>query len=240
MNAIRGPGSLRAELACRRADGGTFVLGMHLMQAPARRPGQDCFIILGRDISEALKARQMQQLIQQLLAKVFGCVDIAVAIINASGHVVMTNRHIERLFGYKSDEMIGLTSLELAAPSTRASIAAQVKQQRAAGDDTTYSTIVLRKDGTEVPVTITSVIATIGDNKHFRVITLRPEVIDTTAIRSESVGRIKLVGIDEVRARLWAGDGRLSLSGRWRRPRLRSSAIVGRRTAFRVPMTEAS
>jgi hypothetical protein len=65
---------------------------------------------------------------------------------------------------------------------------------------------VLRKDGTEVPVTITSVIATIGDNKQFRVITLRPEVIDTTAIRSESVGRIKLVGIDEVRA---------ALGGRW-------------------------
>jgi PAS domain S-box-containing protein len=66
-NAIRGPGSLRSELACRRADGGTFMLGMHLMPAPARTPGKDCLIILGRDISAALKARQMQESVQQLL-----------------------------------------------------------------------------------------------------------------------------------------------------------------------------
>ncbi|MEA2790581.1 MAG: hypothetical protein QOG73_2987 [Acetobacteraceae bacterium] len=199
MNAIRGPGSLRTELACRRADGGTFVLGMHLMPAPARRPGNDCFIILGRDISEALKARQMQQSIQQLLAKVFSSVDIALAIINVSGKIVMTNSRIERLLGYRSNEMTGLTSLELVAPSARASVAARVKQQQAAGDDTTYSTIVMRKDGTEVPVTITSVIATTSDRKQFRIITLRSEAIDTTAMRSESVGRIKLVGMDEVR-----------------------------------------
>jgi PAS domain S-box-containing protein len=196
MNAIRGSGSLRTELACRRADGGTFMLGMHLMPAPARRPGKDCFIILGRDISEALKARQMQQSIQQLLAKVFSSVDVAVAIINVSGHVVMTNRHIERLLGYKSNEMIGLISLDLVAPSIRA------KQQLAAGDDTTYSTIAVRKDGIEVPVTITSVIATTGDRKQFRIITLRPEATATNAIRSESVGRIKLVGIDGVREAL--------------------------------------
>jgi PAS domain S-box-containing protein len=202
MNAIRGPGSLRSELACRRADGGTFMLGMHLMPAPARTTGKDCFIILGRDISDALKARQMQESVQQLLAKVFSSVDVAVAIINSSGHLVMTNRHIERLLGYKSNEMIGRTSLELAAPSTRASIVARIKQQQATGDDTTYSTIVMRKDGTEVAVSITSVIARTSDHKQVRIITFRPEAIDTTAIRSESVGRIKLVGIDEVRAAL--------------------------------------
>jgi PAS domain S-box-containing protein len=202
MNAIRGPGSLRSELACRRVDGGIFMLGMHLMRAPERTPGKLCFIVLGRDISALLKARQTQESVQQLLAKVFGSVDVAVGIINPSGHLVMTNRHIERLLGYKPNEMIGRASLELVAPGSRDSIAERVRQQRVVGDDISYSTPLLRKDGTEVAVSITSVIATTSDQRQFRIITLRPEAIDTTAIRSESVGRIKLVGIDDVRAAL--------------------------------------
>src|ERR1700757_2095663 len=41
-------GSLRADLACRQANGKTFMLGMHLMPAPEQTPGKACFVILGR------------------------------------------------------------------------------------------------------------------------------------------------------------------------------------------------
>ncbi len=60
MKAIHDNGSLRSELLCSRANGATFMMGMHLMPAPARAPGKACFVILGRDITAAFQARQMQ------------------------------------------------------------------------------------------------------------------------------------------------------------------------------------
>jgi PAS domain S-box-containing protein len=57
--AIRNTRSLRAELACLRAGGTTFVLGFHLMPAPARSSGQP-FVVLGRDITDILRDRQTQ------------------------------------------------------------------------------------------------------------------------------------------------------------------------------------
>jgi PAS domain S-box-containing protein len=199
-DAVRCGASLRSELACCRADGGTFVLGLHLMQAPARTAGKDCFVILGRDISAAVQARQLQNSIQQLLAKVFSCVDIAVAIINPSGRIVMTNRHFDQLLGYKPNGLVGRDPIELLAPETRAAIRALIEQQAVHGTDIGYSAPVLRKDGSELQVHVTSAIAMTADSKQFRIYTLRPE--ESARIRSETVGRIRLIGIDDVRSAL--------------------------------------
>jgi PAS domain S-box-containing protein len=202
MNAVRGNGSLRSELAASRADGGSFMLGMHLMPAPARTPGRDCFVILGRDITSALEARRMQDSIQRLLAKVFSSVDAAVAIVNSAGRIVMTNPGIDLLLGYKPNGLVGRNSMDLVAPGSRASVAATLKQQANDGGTVTYSASFLRMDGSALLLRITSVTAATGDTKQFLIITVRPEAIDTPRIRSESVGRIKLVGLEEVRAAL--------------------------------------
>ena len=198
-NAILGPGSLRSELACSRASGETFMLGMHLMPAPARMPGKSCFIILGRDITVAFRGRQMQDLIQRLLAKVFSSVDVAVAIVNSAGRILMTNPRTDVLLGYAPNGLVGKSSLDLVAPGSRASVAAKIKRQIEDGSDVSYTASVVRADGSYLPAKITSVVAQTGDAKQFRIITLQA---DTIKIRSESVGRIKLVGIEEVRAAL--------------------------------------
>jgi PAS domain S-box-containing protein len=200
MTAIRNAASLRSELACRRANGGTFMLGMHLMRAPARTAGKDCFVILGRDITVTLQARQLQDSIQQLLAKVFSCVNIAVAIVNSSGHIVMTNRHFNQLLGYKPNGLVGRDPVELVAPGSRASVRALIEQQRANGSDICYSAAVLRSDASELPVHVTSATAITADAKQFRIVTLQPE--ESARIRSESAGRIQLIGIGEVRTAL--------------------------------------
>ena len=207
MKAIRNNGSLRTELACLRADGATFMLGLHLMPAPARTPGSASFVILGRDITAALQIRQTQDSMQRLLAKVFTSVDIALAIVNGSGRIVMTNRHIDGLLGYPSSGLVGRSTLDLVAPSARARVGAVVKQQLVDGLDTLQVAPILRADGVQVIMRITSVIATPGEAKQFRVLTLRPEVTTPTRTRLESIGHIKLVGLDEVRAALgdrWA------------------------------------
>jgi PAS domain S-box-containing protein len=184
------------------------LLGMHLMAAPARTDGKDCFVVLGRDITAALQARQMQDSIQRLLAKVFSSVDAAVAIVSAAGRIVMTNRGVDLLLGYKPNELVGRSSLDLVASGSRGVVGATLKRQFEAETDATYSAPVVRADATLLRVRITSVIAATGEAKKFRIVTLRPETTDRATIRSESVGKIKLVGLDGVRKALgdrWPG-----------------------------------
>ena len=146
-NAIRGPGSLRSELACSRQQGDNFILGLHLMPAPERVAGKACFVILGRDITASVQARQMQGSIQLLLAKVFSSVDIAVAIVNGAGRIVMTNRHLDRLLGVKPNGLVGAIVARVVAPGSLATAQAIIRQQMEDGCDATYSVTALRQDG---------------------------------------------------------------------------------------------
>jgi PAS domain S-box-containing protein len=212
MTAIRSNGSLRSELGCIRLDGAIFTLGMHLMPAPARTPGSDCFVILGRDITAVLQARQTEDFTQRLLTKVFTSVDAPVAIVNGAGRIVMTNPQLDGLLGYKPNGLVGLPTLDLVAPEARARVEAVIKQQIADGRDSIQSAPVRRADGSELIVRITSVIATAGEAKKFRILTLRPEASGVTRTRLESVGHIKLVGLDEVRSAL--GERWAAVAGR--------------------------
>ena len=213
--AMRDGASLRAELACGRAIGGTFVLGFHLMPAPELTPGRSYFLLLGRDITAQLEARQMQNSIQRLLAKVFMSVDEAVAIVNMAGRIVMTNPRIDQLLGYKPNELNGRNSLEVVEPDSRASTAESIKRQLATGLDQTYVTRLLRADGSRIAASVTSVLVSTEDEKQFRILTLRSRAIDTSGMRIESAGRIKLVGLDEVRLALgerWQGVAERSMA----------------------------
>jgi PAS domain S-box-containing protein len=205
-DAIRNTRSLRAELACLRADGTTFVLGFHLMPAPARSSGKP-FVIIGRDITDILRDRQTQNSLQRLLAQVFFSVGEAMSIVDSEGGMVMTNPAFDRLLGYKPNALVGRKSLDLVAPESRVPVAALIKQQIADKQEMTYTTSMFRADGSNLIVRITSVLVPV-DQKQFRIVTLRPnDKAGTTDMRTASAGRINLIGLDEVRAAL--GD-------RWR------------------------
>ena len=119
LTAIRAHGTLRTELHCGRADGNTFMLGLHLMPAPTRTAGRLCFAVLARDITAVLLARKTQNSIQHLLAKVFISVDEAVVIVDGSGRIVMTNPHVDRLLGYAPNGLVGRNALDVVAPDAR-------------------------------------------------------------------------------------------------------------------------
>jgi PAS domain S-box-containing protein len=224
MNAIRTHGTLHTELTCGRADGGTFLLGMHLMPAAERTQGRFCSVILGRDITELQKVRQMQNSTQRLLAKVFMSVDNAVTIVNGAGRVVMTNPRADRLMGYKENALIGKSSIDLVAPDARASVEDAIRQQFEHGADLTYVAPLLHADGSRIDTTITSVVVETEDKKRFRILTLRSEAPGAAAMRTETAGRIKLVGLDDVR---------LALGDRWpavaERAMATAEAVVKRR-----------
>jgi PAS domain S-box-containing protein len=196
VNAIRDRGSLRAELACARMEGGTFMLGLHLMPAPGRTPDRCCFVVLGRDITAVLEARQMQNSVQRVLAKVFMSVDEAVAIISAAGVILMTNSRIDQLLGHKPNGLVGRRSIDLVLPEARAETGETIKRQMEHGTDQYYVAPLLRADGTQVVTSITSVLVTTEDSKQFRILTLREQAENGPPIRTESAGRIKLVGLD--------------------------------------------
>ena len=217
MNAIRGETSLRTEMPFYRADGSTFVLGFHLMPASEWTQDYRCFVILGRDITAQLEARQMQNSIQRLLAKVFMSVDEAVAIVSASGRIVMTNPRIDQMLGYKPNELVGRRSLDLVVPESRDAISVAIELQLREGTDQTYVAPLLRADGSRLSASFTSVLVATEDSKQFRIITLRSRSPGSARLRSESAGRIKLVGLEDVRTAM--GD-------RWRAVAERSMATA--------------
>jgi PAS domain S-box-containing protein len=212
LAAIRTRSPLRTELRCARADGGTFMLGLHLMPAQERAPGRLCFALLARDVTEALAARKTQNSIQLLLAKVFISVDEAVAIVDGAGRIVMTNPHVDRLLGYAPNGLVGRDSIEVVAPDARASAAAMRKQQLEQGGDKTFHVPLLRADGSLLDARITSVLVGSDDLKQFRILTLRADADAATEMRTEAAGRIRLIGIDQVRAAL--GDRWPALASR--------------------------
>ena len=153
MKAIRDNGSLRSELLCSQANGATFMMGMHLMPAPARAPGKACFVILGRDITAAFQARQMQDAIQHLLAKVFSSVDAAVADRQRRGAHRHDQPRVRSAAGLCAERHGGPALDRDRGPDARARIAAIVKQQTADEHDISYSSTALRADGSELKVT---------------------------------------------------------------------------------------
>jgi PAS domain S-box-containing protein len=207
MNAVRGRAPRHAELTCGQAGAKSFMLGVHVMAAPERTPGRLCSVVLGRDITALVAARREQNATQRLLAKVFMCVDEAVAIVSAAGRIAMTNPGVDRLLGYKPNAIIGMDSLFMVPAECRETVSNAVRQQFATGINSSFESQLIRADGTVFAASITSVLVTTDDVKQFRIVTLRSTGAGKPAMRTESAGRIKLIGVDEVRAALgdrWA------------------------------------
>jgi PAS domain S-box-containing protein len=204
--------SFRSELLCARRGGAPFWLGLHLI--PGAISGATRFVLLGRDITDRLQARQQQAAIQGLLAKVFLCVQVPVAIVDEHGMILMANPAVERLFGWPSSYLAGKGAKDLIAPSARAAAVSARDRQMATSQDYTIPSVVLHADGSEIPVELTSVIVQRDDLKRFRIITLtRREAANASASNApvpaapgavQVAGKIRLVGLQEVKTALGA------------------------------------
>ncbi|MGA3001689.1 MAG: PAS domain-containing protein [Acetobacteraceae bacterium] len=205
-DTIHRDGSARAEMALLRADGSTFVLGLHVMPVPASESFATgtCFVVLGRDITGVLEARNVQLATQKLLAKVFISIQEAVIIVDTGDRIVMTNPYADQLLGYKPNALAGRPSLDIVALRDRDLIALNRKQQMAEGGDLNFDVLLLLADGSEQTMRVRSVLVERDDHKKFRLLTLRP--IAASATHTTNAGHIKLVGLNEVRN---------ALGGRW-------------------------
>jgi PAS domain S-box-containing protein len=195
--------SFRSEMLCARQSGAPFWLGLHLM--PVRDATPPCFVILGRDITESLQARQQQAAIQGLLAKVFLCVKAPVAIVSDSGLLQMTNPALDQLLGYPPGGLVGKRSIDCVASSARAATMAARERQAEDGHDYTIASRLLRADGSEVAVEITSITVQRDDLRRFRILTVLKQADEAPpSVTVHVAGKIKLVGLDEVKEALGA------------------------------------
>jgi PAS domain S-box-containing protein len=118
--AVKERRQLRTELPCCGSDSNRFWLGIHLM--PVKRAELICSIVLARDITEARHERQQQNAIQSLLAKVFLCVPVAVAIISDDGLIQMSNPALDSLLGHRAGTLAGKRATDFVAPESRPAV----------------------------------------------------------------------------------------------------------------------
>jgi PAS domain S-box-containing protein len=93
------------EVVGRRKDGTTFP--MDLSVGEAKEDGASVYVSIIHDLTEKKRA---EQAVREVAARLRAVVDTAVdgvILINAKGLVLMFNPACEKLFGYRSDEVIG-------------------------------------------------------------------------------------------------------------------------------------
>lgn len=204
QDAVANGRSLRTELQCQRRDGTTFWFGIHVM--PAGDPaGVDLHaLVLGRDITERLRAGEQQRATQELLASVFASVDAAVAIVSEEGRCLMANPGMSQLLGYPPGGLDGVATLDIVAPRSRDIAARARAQQLADGKPYTVPISVLLKNGAELPTHLTAVLVAGNRNRRCRVVTLAPKMAVELPPRVQVAGKLKLIGLDEVRTALGA------------------------------------
>lgn len=93
---------------------------------------------------ERLEALELQS--ERLRALADATVE-AVAFLDESGFCFEVNHAAPSLFGYRRDEMIGMSAFDLLAPEHRAA----ARERFHAGDERSYEVVALRKDGTTFP-----------------------------------------------------------------------------------------
>ncbi len=210
--------SHHAELQCRRADGSRFWLGLHVMPSADPNTGEFRCVLLGRDITARLQAREQNQAIQNLLAKVLISVDIPVAILAVDGRIIKTNPCFDRLLGQSGQALEGRLFLDLADPADRSGLETALHRQTDDRAEHRGRLRLILADGKPVSVHLTAVLADTGDQQRFRILTIAEEPIQPGLF--QVAGKIRLIGLQEVKS---------ALGERW--PAMRERAII---TAERV------
>jgi PAS domain S-box-containing protein len=214
--------ALQAEMLCRRQDGGQFWLGLHVMPSVDPHSLDRRCVLLGRDITLRHQARQQNQAVQVLLAKALISVDVAVAILTVAGQVIKTNPRLDRLLGLPGHAMDGTMFIERVLPADRPVLEAVWRGQANDGLEARHRVRLLRADGGTSITTITSAAPDHADAPRFRILT----VIEEPSLPElfQVAGKIRLIGLDEVKA---------ALGARWPAVRERALAaaehVLGRR-----------
>jgi PAS domain S-box-containing protein len=203
--AMRSGKSFRGEIEYVSRVGRPFWFGFTLLSIV--EPVTRCLhcVLLGRDITAKRKQDCEQSAMQAMLASVFQRVDAAVVIVRSDGFGVLANSAWHALLGYRSDELSHLTARQIAAPAYQDILAAAHARQIADGKPYKLQLALVHKDGTHVPVHLTSITIQRADMQCFRVVTVRPinepapQIVAPPKQSVAILGCIQFLGLDAVK-----------------------------------------
>lgn|GEM_PF-2733603 len=173
--------ALRDEILLANAAGQPFWFGFALTHVRDPLSGRSHPVLTGRDITQQRRIRQEEASMQALLGSIYMKVDAAVALVRASGHLMLVNPAFQQLTGFSAEELIGRHVRDLTAPEEVEDAARAHARQLADGRPYRMALHVLRKGGGTAPVRLTSVLVERTSLERFRVVTLHPE--ETAAAR---------------------------------------------------------
>jgi PAS domain S-box-containing protein len=192
---------VRRQVACRDSGGRDLTFGLTLF--PDRESVETRLIMIGRDITDAVREREQNARVQSLLAKVFAIADTPIYITDNASRIVMCNAAFDRLVGTRAGELYGTVATDrIEGPTQRAILDGR---QSSAADDGDIAIIakLVCLDGREVECDFIKTSFQQQSLRRFRIITVKPRAslgAGPPAPRAVLVGgRVQLIGLDEIR-----------------------------------------
>lgn len=197
--AIAAGSELRSEICWSRADGTAFWFGFSVVPIGDVDHLGPAVVLMGRDITERRRASRQDAMTQAVLASVFRLLDIPAAVIRPDDRILVANPAFAELTGYTLRELDGMHVDRLVGERSQDEARRRRAAQRQEGEPYRMHLLVRRKEGTEVPVRLSSAVIEHESAARFRVVTLLPDgqpVSDIRMPRESVVGRVRLVRLE--------------------------------------------
>ncbi len=196
-------------------EGGPFWLGFSLTTVSV--PGAAAHsVLIGKDITDQIRRTGEDRATQRLLASAFRSVDAASAIVTAGDRIVTASQCFATLCGHSPKELTGGSAATILDADTRkriqAAIAAAAAPASADAPAASFRGHFMRRDGPPVDASFSLSVIDGRASERLAVLTVHPESAAAAVPAEpeggpEAVSKIRLVGLDEVKAALgprWA------------------------------------
>lgn len=114
-------------------------------------------VVTGVDTTDFIESEKLREQNYQLMSELFNNSSIATVMINPENEAQKVNKAFIDLFGYSSEEVIGRNVNTLITSSELEAEAKEISKLAFEGESDQRTTVRLKKDGSEVPVLISTV-----------------------------------------------------------------------------------
>ncbi|HVT51638.1 MAG TPA: PAS domain S-box protein [Dongiaceae bacterium] len=136
----------QAELRAKDYTGKEYWIELSTLPIFDETGALEYLVRVGRDVTSRKLAEQQREMVQDLLASLFGTIDVPLVVLNESGNVMMTNVALQNALGWSLVETTGMPLAHLLAEADRPRLAALLKTAEA--QPQSIETGFLRRVGT--------------------------------------------------------------------------------------------
>ena len=239
LNTPQTSATTLAAIARAVADGSTFAGEVSLLgnsgpfwlgfsMATVSTPGAaSCCILIGKDITDQVRRSSEDRATQRLLAAAFSAVGAPVVVVTAANRIATASHRFAEISGRSARELAGLSLDEIVDGQVSQHTHAALTELAPGAPPRALRGSFTRRDGTTFAAGFSVAVIDGRASDRLAVLTLHPEEAP------ESVGKIKLLGLMEVKAALgsqWPSlaDRAMSLAEATIRRRLGPQDVLSR------------